>query len=111
MYYLSQSTLEGYDLSDFVYSYFHNSEAEISGIPEKMVLFCVDIKRKIKNKDISFSKGYREVCQMMGDILGGVLETKLDDEEKEFFKALLDFIPDSAIGDIPQIQEVSDDLI
>ncbi|MFM6202846.1 MAG: hypothetical protein ACKPE1_27550 [Dolichospermum sp.] len=97
MYYLSQSRLEGYDLSDFVYNYFHNSEAEISGYLENMVLSCVDVKRRIKKKEISFSKGYKEVSQMMGDILGSTLQKRLDYEEKEFFKELLGFIPDSAI--------------
>ncbi|MFM6603414.1 MAG: hypothetical protein ACKPH3_04925 [Dolichospermum sp.] len=96
MYYLSQSTIEGYDLVDFVYNYFH-TEAEISGYLENMVLSCVDVKRRIKKKEISFSKGYKEVSQMMGDILGSTLQKRLDCEEKEFFKELLGFIPDSAI--------------
>ncbi|MFM6224361.1 MAG: hypothetical protein ACKPDM_29075 [Dolichospermum sp.] len=96
MYYLSQSTIEGYDLVDFVYNYFH-TEAEISGYLENMVLSCVDVKRRIEKKEISFSKGYKEVSQMMGDILGSTLQKRLDYEEKEFFKELLGFIPDSAI--------------
>ncbi|MFM5891444.1 MAG: hypothetical protein ACKOQS_24655 [Dolichospermum sp.] len=129
-YYLSHCSLESYDLVDIVYNYFHNPEAEIKGYVEVMVWFCVDVKRKINNKDISknisFAEGYNEVCLSMDYLLaealrlgnnlhkqiyllpqpihilnGEILENKLDDEEIEFFKELLLDIPDSALDSIP----------
>ncbi|WP_375449049.1 hypothetical protein [uncultured Nostoc sp.] len=96
MYYLSKTKIEGYDLADFVYNYFHNPQAEMSGYLEEVVLFCVDVRSKIHSKEISFSQGYKQVCEMMGSVMGGVLETRLDREEKEFFEGLLNDIPEKA---------------
>jgi 3-hydroxy-3-methylglutaryl CoA synthase len=94
MYRLSEAMLEGYDLGDYVYNYYHNPEAKMPKIILDMVLFCAEIKRKINNKDISFTKGYKQVCDMFGNFLGVVLDNELNPDEKDFFNELLSYIPD-----------------
>jgi hypothetical protein len=97
---LLDTTIEGYGVEDFVYSYFNNN-AVLPGRLEDVVLLVASLKPQYKSNAISLNECVRQVRESWGECLGYVFLSDIKPGERELIKSMFEDVATEPDADTP----------